>query len=98
MTDDLVARLRMLIDIAGRDASPVGREVTVFAPILGEAADEIERLCAIVAELAATHPQNGYYCGHCGTPMNNHALPPDTYLHTPDCLWVCARQAIKETP
>ena len=61
---------------------------------------EAERdvLRAIVAELAATHPQNGYYCGHCGTPMNNHALPPDTYLHTPDCLWVCARQAIKETP
>ena len=49
MTDDLVSRLRMLIDIAGRDASPVGKAVTVFAPILTEAADEIERLRAIVA-------------------------------------------------
>ena len=56
MTDDLVSRLRMLIDVAGRDASPIGTAVTVFAPILGQAADEIERLRAIVTDLAAEDP------------------------------------------
>ena len=86
--------LRGLIDLPpGHHHVHVNKDGTITAVPMRQASIQ-----AIVAELAATHPQNGYYCGHCGTPMNNHALPPDTYLHTADCLWVCARQAIKETP
>ena len=61
-------------------------------------ATERDGLRAIVTDLAATHPQNGYHCLHCGAAMNNHALPPGTYTHAADCLWTRAREAIGETP
>lgn len=43
---DIETRLRMLIEVAERDQSSIGWTITVFAPILTEAADEIDRLRA----------------------------------------------------
>ena len=84
---------------AGAEADFVARLMRpVCAEELAELEAERDTLRAIVADLAATHPQNGYHCGHCGTAMNNHALPPDTYTHAAECLWMRAREATKETP
>lgn len=60
------------------------------------AADEIERLRAIVTDLAALKPMSEW-CVICG---REDALPPEL-RHSPVCLVARARQAVKpseETP
>ena len=97
--DDLIAEMLYEAQAIGiGSGAPTARLLRRGADALSEVADEIVRLRGIVTDLAATHPQNGYYCLHCGTAINNHALPPGTYTHAAGCLWVRAREAIGETP
>lgn len=48
---------------------------------------ELEQLAR---DVAAVHPQNGYWCMWCHVEMNNHELPPGYYRHEPSCVWLRA--------
>lgn len=52
----------------------------------------------IARDVAAKHPQNGYFCMWCSVEMNNHELPPGYYGHESSCTWLRAVSATAGAP
>lgn len=74
-SDDIASRLRMLVEVAERDQSSIGRTITIFVPVLTEAADVIARLCSELAdERARSLGLARASCPHCHP---QHDLPEE---------------------
>ena len=77
------------------------RDGEVTAVPMRSAADRLETLEALVARIAERGPTVGYSCAWCdGMPGDTR---PDEGVwavkdHTADCLWLRAREAVKEAP